>query len=100
MAKRRSRRRPGRVEPSGRARPRSGPTPRPGASPRAQARARPGAALAGWWRRRSRAGGIGRVAWVALAALIAVNLWLHGPPKPDANAVHSAILAGRTGAEV
>jgi hypothetical protein len=38
---------------------------------------------------------------LALAALIGVNAWLgRQPPRPDANALHADILAGRSGAEV
>jgi hypothetical protein len=38
---------------------------------------------------------------VGLAVLVAVNVWLHRqPPTPDANALHAAILANRSGAEV
>src|SRR5205807_2450830 len=57
--------------------------------------------LVSWWRRRSTAARVAIVAVVALAVLVAVNVWLHAqPPRPDANAVHADILADRSGAEV
>jgi len=38
---------------------------------------------------------------VALVVTVGVNLWLqHQPPRPDADALHADILAGRSGAEV
>jgi hypothetical protein len=38
---------------------------------------------------------------VLLAVLVGVNVWLHlQPPRPDADALHAAILANRSGAEV
>jgi len=37
----------------------------------------------------------------ALVVLVGVNVWLHGqPPRADANALHSDIVANRSGAEV
>jgi hypothetical protein len=38
---------------------------------------------------------------LGLGALVGVNVWLGlQPPKPDSNALHSDIAAGRSGAEV
>jgi hypothetical protein len=56
--------------------------------------------MAGWWRRLSRPMRAAVLVLLAVVALIGVNLWLQRPPSPDANAVHAAIQAGRSGAEV
>jgi hypothetical protein len=37
---------------------------------------------------------------LGFAGLAIANVWLHQPPKADAGALHAAIAAGRSGAEV
>src|SRR5215469_13319744 len=55
-----------------------------------------------WWRQRSTATRVTLVAAiVGFLTLVGVNVWLGlQPPKPDVNALHSDIAAGRSGAEV
>jgi uncharacterized protein DUF3465 len=81
--------------------------PRPPRPPAEAERPRPVARPPGrpapvrWWRARSLGVRAGLVLALALTVLAGVNLWLRQqPPRPDANAVHADIQAGRSGAEV
>lgn len=56
--------------------------------------------FASWWRRLPIALRLGLPALVVIAILVGVSQWLQRPPAPDANTLHSDIVAGRAGAEV